>query len=152
MGKKPRFVVHEHHATRLHWDFRLEYRHVLKSWAIPKRPPRIAGIRRLAFQVEDHQLSYAGFEGVIPENEYGAGRVKIWDRGFYEGRLITRDKYEVELHGKRLQGVYVLFRFRRAGKNTWLFFKVKSKAQKPERTATKARMKTRKALRLGYEL
>jgi len=119
--------VHEHHATRLHWDFRLEYQGVLKSWAIPKRPPRVAGIRRLAFQVLDHELSYGDFEGTIPEDEYGAGLVKIWDRGFYEKKLITRDKYEVLLHGKRLQGAYVLFKFRKAGKNTWLFFKVKAK-------------------------
>ncbi len=119
------FVIHEHRATRLHWDLRLEMDGVLKSWAVPKEPPVKTGIRRLAIQVEDHDLDYADFEGEIPEGEYGAGSVKIWDKGKYEEKSITAEKMEFILSGKKLTGVYVLLKFSRAGEKTWLFFKAK---------------------------
>jgi DNA ligase D-like protein (predicted 3'-phosphoesterase) len=96
---------------------------VLKSWAIPKEPPTVPNVRRLAVQVEDHPIEYANFEGTIPEGEYGAGSVEIWDRGTY--KLIDRkeDKLIVEINGNRLKGTYVLVRFK--DQKNWLFFKKK---------------------------
>jgi len=130
-GKKI-FVVQEHHATHLHWDFRLACQDengfwVLKSWAIPKEPPQKPGIKRLAAQVEDHPYDYKDFEGVIPQGQYGAGRVFIWDKGRYEKIEWRNDLIEVELKGKKLKGVYILVR-PKAGfnKRNWLFFKKKS--------------------------
>jgi len=121
----PIFVIHEHHATHLHYDLRLEMNGVLKSWALPKIPPRTRGLKRLAIKVEDHSLNYATFEGKIPEGEYGAGEVKIWDKGTYKLLEKNSKKIIFELHGKKLKGKYCLiktsFRDKRRG---WLFFKV----------------------------
>ena len=117
------YVVQEHHASHLHYDLRLEMDGALKSWAVPKEPPSTSGIKRLAVQVEDHPLEYATFEGSIAEGEYGAGKVEIWDKGTYT--LVDRkeDKLIVEIHGRRLDGTYVLLRLK-GGKN-WLLFKKK---------------------------
>ena len=117
------YVVQKHAATNLHYDLRLEMDGVLKSWAVPKEPPVELGVRRLAVQVEDHPVAYATFEGSIPEGEYGAGTVEIWDKGTY--RMVDRkeDKLVVDINGKKLRGQYVLVRFR--GKKNWLFFKKK---------------------------
>lgn len=117
------FVVHEHHARRLHFDLRLEKDGVLKSWAVPKGPPEKSGERRLAVQVEDHPLEYGKFEGTIPEGQYGAGTVKIWDRGFYEPLVWKDDKIEFIIKGEKMEGRYVLVKFKKAEKNNWLFFK-----------------------------
>jgi len=121
--KKPVFVVHRHEASHLHWDLRLEMDGILKSFAIPKEPPTKPKIKRLAIQVEDHDLSYADFEGVIPEGIYGAGKVKIWDKGTYE--MINRKdlKMILKFNGKKLKGEYVLLRFKKAGEKDWLLFK-----------------------------
>ena len=119
------YVVQEHHASHLHWDLRLERGGVLKSWAVPRGPPVKPGERRLAIAVEDHPLDYAGFEGVIPEGEYGAGTVQIWDRGTYEALKWTEEKIEIRIRGEQLSGSYELFRFRKAGEKEWLLFKKK---------------------------
>jgi len=117
------YVIQKHDATHLHYDLRLEMDGVLKSWAVPKTPPTERGVKRLAVQVEDHPVEYADFEGTIPEGEYGAGSVEIWDKGQYV--LIERDedKLVFEVKGKVLKGVYCLVRFK--GKENWLFFKKK---------------------------
>jgi DNA ligase D-like protein (predicted 3'-phosphoesterase) len=117
------YVIQKHQATRLHWDLRLEMDGVLKSWAVPKEPPAEKGVRRLAVLVEDHPIEYADFEGTIPEGQYGAGTVEIWDRGTY--KLIDRKTHKIvfEVKGKRLKGRYCLLRFK--GEKNWLFFKTK---------------------------
>ncbi|MBU4332485.1 3'-phosphoesterase [Patescibacteria group bacterium] len=129
---KSRFVIHKHDASHLHYDFRLEMDGVLKSWAIPKEPPKTKGIKRLAIQVEDHPIDYINFEGIIPDGNYGAGKVEIWDKGVYQGSNKTLkhkskkmksglDSFKFELKGKKLKGEYVLVRLK--DKN-WLLFKV----------------------------
>lgn len=121
----PLFVVQEHNAKKLHWDFRLEINKVLKSWAVPKQPPLKPKLKRLAIQVDDHELSYAGFEGIIEEG-YGKGTVKIWDKGRY--KLISKkpEKLVFELSGKKMKGEYVLLKLKpnpRFKKGGWLLFK-----------------------------
>ncbi len=120
------FVIHKHHASHLHWDLRLEMNRVLKSWAVPKEPPKTKGTKRLAIQVEDHPLSYKDFEGEIPEGNYGAGKVEIWDNGTYE--LLEKDPKKIELNfkGKKLKGKYALIKTHYGSKpdKSWLFFKI----------------------------
>jgi DNA ligase D-like protein (predicted 3'-phosphoesterase) len=120
-----RFVIQKHHATHLHYDFRLEMDGVLKSWAVPKEPPTESGVKRLAVQVEDHELNYVDFEGTIPEGMYGAGKVEIWDKGVYTLKHRTKDKVEFVLHGEKLSGEYILIRFK--GDKNWLLFKKKKR-------------------------
>lgn len=123
---KPIFVVQRHDATNLHYDFRLEMDGVLKSWAVPKEPPKNAGTKRLAIETEDHPLGYADFEGEIPEGEYGAGKVEIWDKGTFE--LLKRNEKEITviLEGEVLKGDYVLIKTKYGKENRgWLFFKRK---------------------------
>jgi len=119
------FVVHEHHARNLHWDFRLEMDGVLKSWAVPKEPPSRPKVKRLAIQVDDHVLAYGSFEGEIDEGNYGAGKVIIWDKGTYEMISRKEEKLVFSLKGKKLRGEYMLLRFRKAGDKEWLLFKKK---------------------------
>ena len=101
------FVIQEHHATRLHWDFRLERDGVLVSWAVPKGLPLSPGVTRLAVHTEDHPLEYLTFEGEIPAGEYGGGRMTIWDTGRYETLHWNNHKVEVVFHGERARGTYV---------------------------------------------
>jgi len=119
------FVIQEHHARRLHYDLRLENGGVLKSWAVPKGMPESTRQRRLAVETEDHPIEYANFEGSIPEGQYGAGTVKIWDKGHYETKVWDENKIEFALNGQRLKGHYILVRLKRAGDKDWLLLKGK---------------------------
>ena len=126
-AKGRQFVVQKHDASRLHYDFRLEYDGTLKSWAVPKGPSLDPSKKSLAVQVEDHPLEYAEFEGIIPEGEYGGGTVMVWDIGTYE--LIDGNYWKGKLHvsfnGKKLKGEWVLVKSRdRDDKdNTWYLIK-----------------------------
>jgi bifunctional non-homologous end joining protein LigD len=104
-----RFVIQEHHATRLHWDLRLEHDGVLASWAVPNGIPPTPAENRLAVHTEDHPLEYLDFEGDIPKGEYGAGTMRIWDRGTFETHKWEEKKVEITFHGERLSGRYGLF-------------------------------------------
>lgn len=117
-----RFVVQKHRSTHLHYDLRLEMDGALRSWAVPKEPPLTEGVRRLAIAVEDHPLEYAHFSGVIPEGEYGAGTVEIWDEGIYIPKDILPDKVTAILYGKRMKGGYALIH---TNQKNWILFKTK---------------------------
>jgi bifunctional non-homologous end joining protein LigD len=133
-GSKKRllYVIQKHRATQLHYDFRLEFNGVLLSWAVPKGPSLDPSVKRLAMQVEDHPVGYGDFEGVIPDGEYGGGTVMVWDNGDWtpesgdvEGALQKGD-LKFTLHGKKLQGSWVLVRTRGYGSKTdksWLLIK-----------------------------
>lgn len=121
--EKKIYVIQKHDASHLHYDLRLEFDGVLKSWAIPKEPPLKKGVKRLAVEVPDHEKNYANFEGEIKEG-YGKGTVEIWDEGTYE--LIEKDdkKIVVNIFGKKLSGEYVLLNTKLGGKKeNWLFLK-----------------------------
>ena len=116
--------MQRHDARNLHYDFRLEMDGALKSWAVPKQPPKEKGTKRLAIRTEDHPLAYANFEGEIPEGEYGAGKVEIWDKGTFELLKWEEKEIVVTLHGEELKGDYVLIRTKYGKEeNGWLFFK-----------------------------
>jgi bifunctional non-homologous end joining protein LigD len=127
--KAPRFVVQEHSARRLHWDFRLEKDGVLVSWAVPRGIPPDPKKNHLAVHVEDHPLDYIDFAGEIPQGEYGGGTVKIWDSGTYETHKWSDREVMITLHGKRVQGRYVLFQT--DGKN-WMIHRM-DPPQDPDR-------------------
>ncbi len=122
------YVIHKHNASHLHYDLRLEMEDVLKSWAVPKEPPLDEKTKRLAVAVTDHQLGYEKFEGVIPEGEYGAGTVEIWDEGTYSPKEIKSNKVIFDINGKKLKGIYCLVKLKPklAADKNWLFFKKKN--------------------------
>lgn len=139
-GNRYRFVVQKHRASRLHYDFRLEMEGVLKSWAVPKGPSLNPANKRLAMQVEDHPISYFHFEGNIPEGNYGAGNVMVWDTGTWEplgnaSEMLEKGDLKFRLDGEKLRGEFVLARMRsrRPGsKGTeWLLIKKKDEAVEP---------------------
>lgn len=118
------YSIQKHDASNLHYDLRLEKDGVLKSWAVPKEPPEEPGDKKLAIQVEDHDLDYAFFEGKIEEGNYGAGTVEVWDRGSYEEVSWKENKIVVDIDGEKLSGEYVLVRFKPEEEpDKWLFFK-----------------------------
>ena len=117
-----RFVVQKHQARNLHYDFRLELEGVLRSWAVPKGPPLQPGIRRLAIQVEDHPVDYIDFTGEIPQGEYGAGSVEIWDKGEFSLETESTDILEFSLRGGKLSGSYALIH---TDDKNWLFIRRK---------------------------
>jgi DNA ligase D-like protein (predicted 3'-phosphoesterase) len=145
-SKTLHFVIQKHAASHLHYDFRLELDGVMKSWAVPKGPSLDPTVRRLAMEVEDHPISYNTFEGTIPQGEYGGGTVMLWDRGTYEpedggGAESLRRGYEkgelrFQIHGKRLQGGFVLARLRRPGRPQWLLIKRRDDHADPDRDIT----------------
>jgi DNA ligase D-like protein (predicted 3'-phosphoesterase) len=129
--KEPRFVIQKHDASSLHYDFRLEAEGVLKSWAVPKGLSTDPREKRLAMPTEDHPLGYADFEGVIPEGEYGAGTVIVWDRGSYRNlgdepikRALERGHATVWLEGQKLRGGYALTRIGKGKSERWLLVKM----------------------------
>jgi bifunctional non-homologous end joining protein LigD len=125
-SSEPRFVVQQHHATRLHWDLRLEHDGALVSWAVPNGIPPDPAENRLAVRTEDHPLEYLEFEGEIPKGNYGAGTMRIWDRGTFELHKWEDRKVEVTFHGERLRGRYGLFPIGRDGesKNDWMIHRM----------------------------
>ena len=140
-GGSLRFVVQKHDASRLHYDFRLEMEGVLKSWAVPKGPSTDPSIKRLAMMVEDHPYNYRDFEGTIPEGNYGAGTVIVWDEGIYEPieeiegkkaqdkhllKQLKEGSLKIVLHGKKLKGEWALVKTKQS-ENSWLLIKHKDK-------------------------
>lgn len=148
-AKAPRFVIQKHDASSLHYDFRLEAGGVLKSWAVPKGPSTNPKDKRLAMPTEDHPLDYSDFEGVIPEGQYGAGPVIVWDAGTYrnlaeeDGREIPVEQgveeghVTVWLEGKKLTGGYALTRIGKGKDRRWLLVKMADEAADARRNPVK---------------
>ncbi len=146
---RPLFVIQKHAARTLHYDFRLEVTGVLKSWAVPKGPSTDPKEKRLAVPTEDHPLDYADFEGVIPEGEYGAGAVLVWDMGTFtnitekKGKPVPLEEavphghVKVWLEGKKLRGGYALTRFKTGKDEAWLLVKADDEEADPNRDPVK---------------
>jgi DNA ligase D-like protein (predicted 3'-phosphoesterase) len=154
-AEHPSFVIQEHHASRLHWDFRLEIDDVLVSWAVPKGPSTDPRDKRLAVRTEDHPLEYGEFEGVIPRNEYGGGVVIVWDRGTYRNLRADEDpprsmaesldagQIEVSLDGHKLRGGFALVHAKLGGRDdNWLLIKKKDDHADARRNPTSTEPKS----------
>jgi DNA ligase D-like protein (predicted 3'-phosphoesterase) len=161
-GAHPRFVVQKHDASTLHYDVRLEAEGVLKSWSVPKGPSTDPREKRLAVPAEDHPLEYADFEGVIPEGEYGAGSVIVWDAGTYDNlttddkgdevpvaRAIEQGHVTVDLHGDKLRGGYSLTRM---GEDRWLLVKTDDEFADARRNPTATQPASVKSGRTNADL
>lgn len=138
-AKGLKFVIQKHDATNLHYDFRLEMEGVLKSWAVPKGPSINPDDKRLAMMVEDHPYDYRNFEGIIPEGNYGAGTVMVWDEGIYDAldheketisqqekillQELKKGDLKFVLHGKKIKGAFALVKMKGRGENAWLLIK-----------------------------
>jgi bifunctional non-homologous end joining protein LigD len=146
---KLRFVVQKHDASHLHYDLRLEMNGVMKSWAVPKGPSMDPSVKRLAMQVEDHPISYNTFEGEIPEGNYGAGQVIVWDRGTYKLESVKKDEFKFFLNGKKLKGSFALFRFKKEGDKEWMLVKHKDKYATEEDVTTDPRSVLSKRMLIG---
>jgi len=145
---EPIFVIHKHDATSLHYDFRIEIDGVLTSWAVPKGPSTDPSEKRLAIETEDHPISYASFEGVIPQGQYGAGPVIIWDKGTYKnvkeqnGQSVSMQKaYQdgeitIVLYGEKLQGGYALVKAFSNKQDQWLLVKTDDEEADARRAPT----------------
>lgn len=161
--KKPIFVIQKHDATTLHYDFRIEVDGVLKSWAVPKGPSLNPKDKRLAIMTTDHKMSYAKFEGVIPEGEYGAGTVMVWDNGTYknikekDGKIIPIKKclkdgsVEIFLYGKKIKGGFALVKMKNSDKN-WLLIKMKDEYADARKNILKSEPKSAKTDRTLKEI
>ncbi len=166
-SKQCLFVIQEHAASHLHFDFRLEVDGVLKSWAIPKGPSLDPAIKRLAVETEDHPMEYAQFEGIIPKGQYGGGTVMVWDIGTYENVKEEHDismeqsyeegRIEVILHGKKLHGAFALIHTHRPNDKgrQWIFFKLDdeyaSKKKNPVNTQKKSALTDRTMTQIKKE-
>jgi DNA ligase D-like protein (predicted 3'-phosphoesterase) len=155
-SREPRFVVQEHQARALHWDFRLEAGGVLASWAVPKGPSLNPADKRMAMRTEDHPIEYAEFEGIIPEGEYGAGQVIVWDQGTYRNlterrgkevpieKAISAGHVTVWLDGEKLSGAFALTRLAKGKRERWLL--VKKADEKADRRRNVVKSKPRSVI------
>lgn len=158
------FVIQKHDASSLHYDFRIEIDGVMKSWAVPKGPSTNPKEKRLAIETEDHPIDYSDFEGVIPEGQYGAGTVMVWDAGTYENikkdngrkkamsRCYDDGQIEIELDGEKISGGYALINTKRGKNNQWLLIKMKDDHADARRKPTKTENKSVKTGRTMKEI
>jgi DNA ligase D-like protein (predicted 3'-phosphoesterase) len=148
-GRANLFVIQKHDARNLHYDFRISVDGVLVSWAVPKGPSTDPKEKRLSIRTEDHPLSYADFEGVIPEGEYGAGTVMVWDRGVYENlnkdesvaEGLKKGHIKINLQGEKLKGGYALTETNKE-KNWWILVKIRDEAADARRNPTSTQPKS----------
>jgi DNA ligase D-like protein (predicted 3'-phosphoesterase) len=158
-GRRPRFVIQQHQARSLHYDFRLEAGGVLKSWAVPKGPSLNPSDKRLAMPTEDHPLEYRDFEGVIPQGEYGAGTVIVWDRGTYRNlgeepveEQVANGHVAIWLDGKKLRGGYALTRLGGGKRERWLLVKMDDEGADRRRKPVKSQPESVKSGRTLEEV